>query len=147
MAVVEPVSTPPGAPRRLSLKSPVDLRPLGEIEVTSAEGVQAALERARKVQPAWAALDVEERARVLYRALEIVIRRQDELIDIVIAETGKTRNEAIQIEIFAACDAISYYAKRGVAYSGARKAWPPRDHALPEEAPDPLSAPRRRRCD
>jgi acyl-CoA reductase-like NAD-dependent aldehyde dehydrogenase len=112
MAVVEPVETPPGAPRRLRIKSPVDFETLGEIEVTTEEGVKAALERARKVQPAWAELDVSERARILLRALDVVVRRQDELIDVVLSETGKTRSEAIQMEIFASCDALAYYAKR-----------------------------------
>ena len=57
MAVVEPVETPSGAPRRLRLKSPVDFETLGEIEVTSEEEVRSAVERARKLQPEWAALD------------------------------------------------------------------------------------------
>ncbi len=121
MAVVETVDTPAGAPRRLRLKSPVDYRVLGEIEVTQEAEVRAALERARKAQPAWAALDVAERARVLWRALDIVIERQEELIDVVISETGKTRTEAINIEIFAACDALAYYAKHAPAFLAPEK--------------------------
>ena len=41
MAIVTPVSTPPGARRRLALASPASGEPLGEIEVATAEDVQA----------------------------------------------------------------------------------------------------------
>ncbi len=113
MAIVEAIETSPGAPRRLRLRSPVTLESIGEIKVTTELEVAAATERARKAQRDWGALGVDERARRLLRVLERVIERQEEIIDTVIRETGKTRNEAIQMEIFASCDALAYYCKRG----------------------------------
>ncbi len=112
MAIVQPLETAPGVRRRLELRSPSTLEPIGEIEVQNADDVRAALERARKAQPAWAALPVEERARTLERALKLVIERQDEIIATVIEETGKAQGEALSMEIFASCDVLSYYAKR-----------------------------------
>ncbi len=112
MAIVNPVETPVGARRRLAQLSPSTLEPIGEIEVQTADDVKQALERARKVQPAWAALPVEERARVLQRALKLVIARREEIIETVLAETGKARSEALSMEIFASCDVLSYYGRR-----------------------------------
>jgi succinate-semialdehyde dehydrogenase/glutarate-semialdehyde dehydrogenase len=113
MAIVEPIpSTSANEPRRLSLRSTVSLQPIGEIEVQPESEVRAALERARKAQPEWAALSVERRAGYLRRAMKIVIERQEDIIETVIRETGKTRSEAITMEIFAACDSLSYYGKR-----------------------------------
>jgi succinate-semialdehyde dehydrogenase/glutarate-semialdehyde dehydrogenase len=112
MAIVQPLETLPGTRRRLKLSSPSTLEAIDEIEVETAGDVAEALERARKAQPAWAALPVEERARYLERALKLVIERQDEIIDTVLRETGKARSEAISMEVFASCDVLSYYAKR-----------------------------------
>jgi acyl-CoA reductase-like NAD-dependent aldehyde dehydrogenase len=121
MAIVESVPTPAGAPRRLALASPVDGRSLGEIEVTPPDGVVAALERARKAQPEWGTLPVEERARILWRVLDLVVEQQDSLVETIIAETGKTTAEALQIDIFAACDSLSYYAKRAAQLLSSEK--------------------------
>jgi succinate-semialdehyde dehydrogenase/glutarate-semialdehyde dehydrogenase len=112
MAIVTPVETAPGSPRRLRLASPATLEPLGEIEVATAKEVSAALEAARKAQPAWAALPFSERARYMTRALEILLERQDEFMDVVLRETGKARSEALTMEIYASCDSLSYYARR-----------------------------------
>jgi len=110
MAIVEPCE-PSGARRRLRLRSAVTLEPIGEIECADAEDVRRALERARAAQRAWAELSFEERAVPLWRLLDLFVRRQDDVVDVVMRETGKTRSEAISMEVFAPCDAIAYYAK------------------------------------
>jgi acyl-CoA reductase-like NAD-dependent aldehyde dehydrogenase len=115
MAIVEPIQSPAGNRRRLALRSPSTLEPIGEIEVASAADVEEAVRRARKVQPEWAALGVSERARYLERALDALIDRQEEVIDVVLRETGKTRTEAISMEIFASCDVLAYYRKRAAS--------------------------------
>jgi acyl-CoA reductase-like NAD-dependent aldehyde dehydrogenase len=113
MAIVEALpASSENQRRRLRLRNVVSLEPIGEIEVQPAAEVRAAVERARKAQPAWAALSVEKRAGYLRRVLKILIERQEDVIETVIRETGKTRTEAIQMEVFAACDSLSYHAKR-----------------------------------
>ncbi len=111
MAIVTPVETRPGERRRLAIASPATGEPLGEIEVANAADVAAAVEAARKAQPAWAGLSFRERARVMKRAISTLIERQDEFVDVVLAESGKTRGEALAMEIFAGCDALSYWSK------------------------------------
>lgn len=110
MAIVTPIDLP-GARRRLRLSNPATLEPIGEIEVETAEDVRAAVERARKAQPAWASLAVKERAKYLMLALKILIKRQEEFIDVILSETPKPRTQAILMDIFAACDSLNYYAK------------------------------------
>jgi len=111
MAVVEPVPSAPGTRRRLRLRSPATLEPIGELEVQGPEDVHAAVERARKAQPGWAALSFDDRARYLKRAVRVLLGRQDEFVDVIVRETGKPRTEALG-EILAACDALTFYAKR-----------------------------------
>jgi succinate-semialdehyde dehydrogenase/glutarate-semialdehyde dehydrogenase len=120
MAIVESISAA-GPRRRYRSVSPVTLAPIGEFECASAEDVRAAVERARKAQGAWGALPVGERAQYLWRLLDQFVARQDEVIDIVIQETGKARSEAISMEVFACCDAITYYAKRAEKFLAPEK--------------------------
>ncbi|HVP27838.1 MAG TPA: succinic semialdehyde dehydrogenase [Myxococcota bacterium] len=112
MAVVEPVETPVGARRRLRLRNPATLEEIGEIEVQTASDVRAAIERARKAQPGWASLRFDERARYLERAVRVLLERQDEFLDVIVRETGKPRAEALAVELLAACDALTFYARR-----------------------------------
>lgn len=110
MAIVEPLESS-GPRRRLRLRSPVNLEPIGEIECASAEDVRGAVERARKAQAGWAGLGFDERAESMWRLLDLFVQRQDEIVDAVVRETGKARAEAIGMEVYSPCDAITYYAK------------------------------------
>jgi len=111
MAIVTPIEASPGGRRRLSLASPATGEPIGEIEVQNAHDVALALETARKAQPDWAARTIAERARYMTRALQKLVERQDEFIDVLLRESGKPRAEVIMLEIYSACDVLTYYAK------------------------------------
>lgn len=112
MAVVESLPVEPGQRRRLRLRNPATLEEIGEIEVQTADDVRAAVERARKAQPAWAEASFAERGRLLRRAVQVLLDRQDEFVATIARETGKPEFEALSAEIFAACDALEFWAKR-----------------------------------
>ena len=112
MAIVTPIEAPPGGRRRLRLSSPATRESLHEISVANADDVRAALERARKAQPAWDALGPEGRVRYLRRALAVLLAKQEEFIDVVVRESGKPRTEVLMMDIFSGCDALNYVAKR-----------------------------------
>ena len=112
MAIVETMEAAPSGRRRLRLRSPASQDLLGEIEVAGAADVRRAVERARKAQPGWADLGFDERGRLLRRAVQVLLARQDEITDRIVADTGKPRIEALAGELLAACDALSFYAKR-----------------------------------
>jgi succinate-semialdehyde dehydrogenase/glutarate-semialdehyde dehydrogenase len=103
---------PAGTRRVLTLKSPVTLEPIGELECATRDEVEAAVARARAAQPAWAARSFRERAEYMFRMAELLIAKQDVVIDTVIRETGKPRAEALSMEVYASCDALVFYAKR-----------------------------------
>ena len=112
MAIVTPVQTPSGARRRLLLSSPATLEPIGEIEIQTAEDVHAIVERAREAQRSWGALSFEDRGQYMMQALKALLERQSEFITTIQRETPKPCIDVIQMDIFAACDALHYYAKR-----------------------------------
>jgi succinate-semialdehyde dehydrogenase/glutarate-semialdehyde dehydrogenase len=112
MAVVEPLPEVPGERRRLRLRSPATLEPIGEIEIHGADDVRAAVERARKAQAAWSEMRFEERGRFLRRAVQVLIARLDEFVETIVRETGKPEFEVLSAELLAACDSLEFWAKR-----------------------------------
>ncbi len=111
MAIFESIPGDSGR-RRYRVQSPVTFEPIGEFDAATKDEVVAAVERARKAQREWALLSFDERAAVMWRLVDQIVERQEEIIDVVVKETGKARSEAISMEVFSPCAAIAYYAKR-----------------------------------
>ena len=84
--------------------------PLAEIPVGTADDAEAAVERARAAQAAWAERDPAERVAVLERFAKQVMRNRGELMDIVQAETGKSRSSA-QEEVLDCLITARHYAR------------------------------------
>ena len=120
MSIYEPI-TSDDSRRHLQLRSPVSLEPTGELVCANSEDVAAAIARARAAQPAWAATGMQERAAIVQRALHLVLEMQDEIIDTVVAETGKARTDAMSMEIFSVADSLCYYAKNAEKFLRPRK--------------------------
>lgn len=112
MAIVTAMKVPEGERRKLQLQSPANLRVIGEIEVESLDDVQGALARARTAQKIWGALTPKKRATYVFKALQILLEKMDDYVEVVLRESGKAATEALMIEIFAACDVMRYYGKR-----------------------------------
>jgi succinate-semialdehyde dehydrogenase/glutarate-semialdehyde dehydrogenase len=111
MAIVTPAPETSAGRRRLALANPATLEPIGVIEVQGQADAVAAVELARKAQCDWAALPMSERARIMVRTLEVLLDRQEDVIETVLKETGKARSEALQMEVFAVGDSLNYYSK------------------------------------
>ena len=74
--------------------------------------VRAAVERARRAQPAWAALSVRERVRRMRALRGLIVRRMDDVVAVVRAETGKPAVEALGHEVMIVAGLIKAYEKR-----------------------------------
>ncbi|MFQ5513804.1 MAG: succinic semialdehyde dehydrogenase [Myxococcota bacterium] len=114
MALLQPVEGPRElhGRRRLEVFNPATLERIGEIAIATPEDVQAAVERARRAAPAWAALSFHERGRHLLALRECVLEQTEEIIDTICRDTGKPRVEVLSMEIAGACDSLTYYARR-----------------------------------
>lgn len=95
--------------RQRNITNPMTGEPLGRVPHCTAADVIAAAERARSVQRQWAARPVAERAKVLLRFHDLVLRRQNEAYDIIQLENGKARRNAIE-EVADVCVNSRYYA-------------------------------------
>ena len=72
--------------------------------------------RARDAQPAWESLGFEGRGRVLRRAQKWVLDNADRVIETIVAETGKTHEDAQLAEIAYAANAFGFWAKHAPRY-------------------------------
>jgi acyl-CoA reductase-like NAD-dependent aldehyde dehydrogenase len=83
---------------------------LARIPQSSAADVAQAYKRARRAQEAWARTSLDERAERLLRLHDLILERQDEIIDLVCWESGKARKHAFDEPLHVALTA-RYYAR------------------------------------
>ncbi len=97
-------------PRELqTVLMPFNAEPLAAVPACSAEDVRAAAGLARTAQRAWAERPVRERVGLLLRFHDLLLDRQDEILDIIQLEGGKARRHAVE-EVFDAAMIARYYA-------------------------------------
>jgi acyl-CoA reductase-like NAD-dependent aldehyde dehydrogenase len=77
------------------------------------DGVRAAVARARCASTGWSSLRFAERAAHLLRVRDRMLERAEELVEVICAETGKQRAEAVTTELMAVCETMEWYARHG----------------------------------
>ncbi|MCY7412178.1 MAG: aldehyde dehydrogenase family protein, partial [Salinibacterium sp.] len=82
---------------------------LHELPLSTADDVAHAAGAARLAQRAWLAAGYRHRRAVLLRAHDLLLERQDTILDLLQTETGKTRGQAFE-ELFQAASVTRYYA-------------------------------------
>lgn len=95
---------------QIEVTTPMTEQLLATTPSCEADDVEAAVERARAAQPAWADLGVAERARILVRAHDLVFERQAEVLDLIQLESGKVRAHAYE-EVADTAMVAAYYAR------------------------------------
>ena len=102
-------STRRGERERMEVEQPFTGGTLGSVPRCTPEDVGAALARARAAQAAWARTSFAERSRVLLRFHDLVLARQDEMLDLLQLESGKARRHAFE-EVLDVAIVARYYA-------------------------------------
>ena len=104
--------TRPGGAGTLVQHNPADVREeLGAFAAASAADVDAAIAAARKTQPAWKQVPVEERIALLERAGAVLERRVGEIAAAASLEVGKHRVESVG-EVDEVVELIRVYAQQ-----------------------------------
>ncbi|WP_418286079.1 succinic semialdehyde dehydrogenase [Halorubrum sp. DTA46] len=91
--------TPAESGDTLDVFAPATDERIGSVPACDTPDVNAAVERAREAQSAWAETPVAERAAVIDRFGDLVLGRRAELLDLLQLETGKSRLTAVE-ELF-----------------------------------------------
>ncbi len=90
--------------------SPINGQPLGDVPQSTTADVEDAFARARRAQKAWARTSLEERSAIFLRLHDLVLERQDEIMDLICWESGKARKHAFDEPLHIALTA-RYYAR------------------------------------
>ena len=106
----------PGQAR--SVLNPADQKlVVGEVIEAGEQSIESALARAAAAQSAWDAVGAEHRAHCLEQAADILENRCQTLIGLIVAEAGRTIDDALS-EVREAVDFCRYYAQQSRAYMG-----------------------------
>ncbi|MGX4737280.1 succinic semialdehyde dehydrogenase [Kitasatospora griseola] len=108
------VSAAPNA-ARVTTSAPYSGHPLGDFPISTPDDVEAAFARARAAQATWAATPIAERKRIMLRFHDLVLARQEEALDLMQAENGKTRRDAF-LEVVDIGIVSRYYARNAAKY-------------------------------
>ncbi|MEV7183104.1 succinic semialdehyde dehydrogenase [Kitasatospora sp. NPDC093102] len=107
--------TATGEPDLVETVAPLTGERLASLPQSTPADVEVAFQLARRAQAAWAALPVRRRAAVLLRFHDLLLRRQDEVLDLIQAETGKARLHAFE-EVLAVAMAARHYGRAAHGY-------------------------------
>jgi succinate-semialdehyde dehydrogenase/glutarate-semialdehyde dehydrogenase len=93
--------------------SPLDGARLGAVETVRPEQVQAVVDDVASVQPFWAQLPLQDRARYMRRAGQAIIDQLEELARLLSREQGKALNESYAMELLPTIDSLRWLAEAG----------------------------------
>ncbi len=99
----------------LPILSPLDGSLLATERCATEADVGAALKRGRAAQEVWRKSSFAERRSLLADLNAYILEHQDEIVDISIKETGKSRMDAIKGEILPTCEKLRYISSEGEA--------------------------------
>ena len=83
---------------------------LATIRIDGQAEVDRAVVRAAEAQKLWARVPGVERGRILYRAAQLLVARNEELARLETLDTGKPIQETIAVDVVSGADCIEYYA-------------------------------------
>ena len=107
----------------IDVRCPADGSVLETISVDPPQRVAEVVARVRRAQPGWEAIGPEGRAHWLGRLRDWILDHQDELDDLMQAESGKVRADAA-LEAFYLLEAINFWIRRGPRYLADEKVTP-----------------------
>src|ERR1044072_2785747 len=110
--VVQTNGAPAAAAKgRIAAENPATGEAVGHVENLDAAAVAAIVERARAAQPGWEALGVEGRAAKLRELRSWFVANRKRVIDTLVAEGGKTPEDAMLADLWYVCDALGFWGK------------------------------------
>ena len=74
------------------------------------------------MQPFWAQLSLDDRARYMRRAADVLLEEIDELAELLTTEQGKPRVESYTMELLPTVDALKWIADCGPGHPRRRAA-------------------------
>jgi acyl-CoA reductase-like NAD-dependent aldehyde dehydrogenase len=86
---------------------------VGSVETLTPRKVQAVVDDVAEIQPFWAQLSLDDRARYMRRAADVLLDELDDLAELLTREQGKPRVESYSMELLPTIDALKWMADAG----------------------------------
>jgi acyl-CoA reductase-like NAD-dependent aldehyde dehydrogenase len=100
----------------IAVENPATGRQIGTIPIQGADELAAMAARAREAQPQWEAIGFDGRGRIMRRAQKWFFDNADRVLDQVVAETGKTYEDAQLTDFGYTASALGFWAKEAATY-------------------------------
>ncbi len=100
----------PASNDQVTIVNPSTGKKIYDLPHLSVAQVAKAVADAKLSAPKWAATSVKERAQMLFRLHDLILKNQDNLMDLLQLETGKSRAHAFE-EIAGSLGSARYFAK------------------------------------
>jgi acyl-CoA reductase-like NAD-dependent aldehyde dehydrogenase len=108
-------------PYEATVRCPATGERLGSVVKTPPARVAEVVAQVAGVQPLWALLRLEDRARYMRRMAQAIVDELDELREAIAREQGRPRTEVAALELLAAIDALKWMAQDGAGVLGGRR--------------------------
>jgi acyl-CoA reductase-like NAD-dependent aldehyde dehydrogenase len=86
---------------------------VGTVETVTQAKVQGIVDDVAEVQPFWAALTLDDRARYMRRVSDVLLAEVDEIAELLTNEQGKPRVESYTMEVLPTIDTLKWIADNG----------------------------------
>src|ERR1700728_1342536 len=100
----------------IDVENPATGAVIGTIPIQSVDELAAMAARGREAQPQWQAIGFDGRARIMRRAQKWMLDNAERVIESVVAETGKTYEDAQRADLGYTVSALGFWAKEGPKY-------------------------------
>ncbi len=120
LALAARVTTAAGARQPLEIENPATGQVLATTPRCTADDVELAVRRARTAQEIWRRTPFAARREILLRYHDLVLDRQEQLLDVIQLESGKARRHAFE-EVLDSAIVARYYANTAERHLRARR--------------------------
>jgi acyl-CoA reductase-like NAD-dependent aldehyde dehydrogenase len=96
----------------IAVENPATGETIAHVPDLNADQVAELAQRARAAQPGWEALGFDGRAEVFREMRRWLVQNRERVVQTIVEETGKTREDAQTTELFLILDALQFWAKK-----------------------------------
>jgi acyl-CoA reductase-like NAD-dependent aldehyde dehydrogenase len=100
----------------IAVENPANGETIAHVPDLGPEQVAELVQKARDAQPGWEALGFEGRGQVMLAMRKWLIENRDRMVQTIIEETGKTIEDAQNLELFYTADSLKFWAKNAQKY-------------------------------
>jgi acyl-CoA reductase-like NAD-dependent aldehyde dehydrogenase len=105
-----------GADGKIAVENPATADVIAYVDDLDAAAVALMVEQARAAQPSWDALGFEGRADAMRDLRSWFVANRKRVIDTLVAEGGKTPEDALLADVWYICDSLGFWAKKAKSY-------------------------------